>query len=67
MLRFRTRTKWFVRKMNTGTRFQLSTKRQALRVIEILKAKGFEAQLEPERTEYATIGIGADTIRINLD
>jgi len=67
MLNFRTRTKWYVRKMNTGTCFQLSTKRKALRVIEILEAKGFEAHLEPERTTYATIRIGAETIRINLD
>jgi len=55
MLKFRTRTKWYVRKMNTGTRFQLSTKHLALHAIEILKAKGFEAQLEPERTRYATV------------
>lgn len=67
MLTFRTKTKWYVRKMNTGTRFQLSTKRLALRAIEALKAGGFEAQLEPERTEYACIRIGTETIRINLD
>ena len=67
MLTFRTRTKWYVRKMNTGTRVQLSTKRKALHWIEILKARGFEAQLEPERTEYARIQIGAETIRISLD
>jgi len=67
MLKFRTRTKWYVRKMNTGTRFQLSTKRLALHAIEILKARGFEAQLEPERTTYATIRLGGNTIRIPLD
>lgn len=67
MLKFRTRTKWYVRKMNTGTRFRRPTKREALRLIDILEAKGFEAQLEPERTTYATIRIGTDAIRINMD